>query len=138
MGLLDEWGNALVEEGLREAADTFFGARTALEEEIAFFESQVAKLKGQVENIRSWFAGLNCLLGSEADTRFLFDSLHVTLDDSTLYAQGLQPAIPQAAQFHPQGSFRQDRVGDLRTVGAHDRVLHAREPPTPTRCIPAG
>jgi len=85
MGLLDEWGDALVEEGLREAADTFFGARTALEEEIAFFESQVARLKGQVEDIRSWFAGLNCLLGSEEETRFFFDSLHVTLDDPTLY-----------------------------------------------------
>jgi hypothetical protein len=85
MGLLDEWGNALVEEGLREAADTFFGARTALEEEIAFFESQVAKLKPQVENIRSWFAGVNCLLGTEADSRLFFDSLGVTLDDPALY-----------------------------------------------------
>ena len=85
MGLLDEWGDALVEEGLREAADTFFGARTALEDEIAFFESQVARLKVQVEDISSWFAGLNCLLGSESGTRLLFDSLGVTLDDPALY-----------------------------------------------------
>jgi hypothetical protein len=87
MGLLDEWGDALVEEGLREAADTFFGARTALEEEIAYFESQVVKLRTQAENIRSWFAGLNCLLGSESASRLLFDSLGVTLDDPALYTR---------------------------------------------------
>ena len=85
MGLLDEWGDALVEEGLREAADTFFGARTALDDEIAFFESRAAKLRHQAEDIRSWFAGLNCLLGSESNTRLLFDSLGVSLDDPDLY-----------------------------------------------------
>lgn len=86
MGVLDEWGNALVEEGLREAADTFFGARTALDEEIAFFESQAARLVPQAEEIRSWFAGLNCLLGSEPSTRLFFDSLGVTLDEPSLYS----------------------------------------------------
>lgn len=86
MGLLDEWGDALVEEGLREAADTFFGARTALDEEIAFFETQAARLKDRAGEIRSWFAGLNCLLGSEEGSRMLFDALGVTLDDASLYS----------------------------------------------------
>ncbi len=85
MGILDEWGDALVEEGLREAADTFFGVRKALDEEIAYFETQAAKLKTQAEEIRSWFAGLNCLLGSQPNSRLLFDALGVTLDDPTLY-----------------------------------------------------
>lgn len=86
MGLLDEWGDALVEETLREAADTFFGARTALEREIAFFEAQVLKLKDRVSEIRSWFAGLNCLLGSEANSRQLFDALGVILPDASLHS----------------------------------------------------
>lgn len=86
MGLLDEWGDALVEEGLREAADNFFGARTALDEEIAYFASQADKLRLQAGEIRSWFAGLNCLLGSESSTRLFFDSLGVTLSDPSLYA----------------------------------------------------
>ena len=85
MGILDEWGDALVEEGLREAADTFFGVRKALDEEIAYVETQAAKLKTQAEEIRSWFAGLNCLLGSESNSRLLFDALGVSLDDPTLY-----------------------------------------------------
>ncbi len=85
MGLLDEWGDALVEEGLREAADTFFGARTTLEREITFFEAQVVKLQAQAREIRSWFAGLNCLLGSEEAARLLFDALGVTLNDPELY-----------------------------------------------------
>jgi hypothetical protein len=85
MGLLEEWGDSLVQEGLREAADTFFGARRALEDEIVFFEAQAAKLRARVGDIRSWFAGLNCLLGSESGSRLLFDRLGVTLPDPGLY-----------------------------------------------------
>lgn len=86
MGLLDEWGDALVEEGLREAADTFFGARKALDDDIAYFEEQAAKLGARVGEIRSWFAGLNCLLGSAEGSRLLFDALGVTLEDPALYS----------------------------------------------------
>lgn len=106
MGLLDEWGNALVEEGLREAADTFFGARTALDEEIAFFESRAAKLGRRAEEIRSWFAGLNCLLGSESNTRLLFDSLGVTLDDPALYTlQACSLQFRRPRSFTRKGLF---------------------------------
>lgn len=87
MGLLDEWGDALVEEGLKEAADTFFGARKALDDDIAHFEEQAAKLRARVDEIRSWFAGLNCLLGSEAAARMVFDALGVTLEDPSLYTR---------------------------------------------------
>jgi hypothetical protein len=87
MGLLDEWGDALVEEGLKEAADNFFGARKALDDEIAFFEEQAAKLRAGVDEVLSWFAGLNCLLGSEAASRMFFDALGVTLEDPSLYAR---------------------------------------------------
>lgn len=86
MGLLDEWGNALVEEGLREAADTFFGTRKALDDEIDFFKARVAKLQVMAQEIRVWFAGLNCLLGSEANSRDLFESLGVRLPDPDLCA----------------------------------------------------
>ena len=89
MGLLDEWGDALVEEGLREAAETFFGARKALDDDIALFESRVGKLKTQAEQIRSWFAGLNCLLGSEENSRYLFESLGVHLEDESLFTHQL-------------------------------------------------
>ena len=106
MGLLDEWGNALVEEGLREAADTFFGVRTALDEEIAFFESRAAKLGRRAEEIRSWFAGLNCLLGSESNTRLLFDSLGVTLDDPDLYTlQACSLQFRRPRSFTRKGLF---------------------------------
>ena len=86
MGLLDEWGDALVEEGLREAADTFFGTRKALDDEIDFFKARVVKLRDKAQEIRSWFAGLNCLLGGEANSRALFDALGVRLPDPALYA----------------------------------------------------
>lgn len=85
MGVMDQWADALVEEGLREAADTFFGARKDLEEEIAFFEKRVLKLRTMAEEIRGWFAGLNCLLGSEANSRDLFHSLGIELQDTVLY-----------------------------------------------------
>lgn len=85
MGLMDEWGNALVEEGLREAADTFFGARKDLEDEIVFFKERIARLQTMLEEIRSWFAGLNCLLGNEEKSRFLFSTLDIQLPDEQLY-----------------------------------------------------
>ena len=85
MGLLEEWGDALVEEGLREAADTFFGARKALDDDIAYFEGQAARLRERGEEIRSWFGGLNCLLGADEGSRRLFDALGVTLEDESLY-----------------------------------------------------
>ena len=85
MGLMDEWGDALVEEGLREAADTFFGARRALEEDIVYLEDRVAKLRVQSEEIRSWLAGLNCLLGSEENSRSLFEAVGVRLPDPDYY-----------------------------------------------------
>lgn len=87
MGLMDEWGDALVEEGLREAADTFFGTRKALDDEIDFFKSRVGKLADKAREIRSWFAGLNCLLGGEDNFRTLFDALGVKLADESLYSQ---------------------------------------------------
>lgn len=102
MGLLDEWGDALVEEGLREAADTFFGTRKAVDDEIAFFESRVAALKSKALDVRAWFAGLNCLLGDETGTREFFDALDVRLPDPELYS-----ARMCSLQFHrPRGFTR--------------------------------
>jgi len=106
MGLLNEWGDALVEEGLREAADTFFGVRTALDEDLAFFASQAEKLRLQAGEIRSWFAGLNCLLGSESSTRLFFDSLGVTLDDPDLYSvQACSLQFRRPRSFTRKGLF---------------------------------
>lgn len=106
MGVLDEWGDALVEEGLREAADTFFGARAALDEEIAYFESKADKLRLQAGEIRSWFAGLNCLLGSESSARLFFDRLGVILDDPSLYSlQACSLQFRRPRSFTRKGLF---------------------------------
>lgn len=105
MGLLDEWGDALVEEGLREAADTFFGARRRLEEEITLFESRVAQLREQAREVRSWFAGLGCVLGGEANMRLFFDTIGVSITDTSLYA--LQVC---SLQFKRPHSFTRRRL----------------------------
>ena len=63
MGIMDEWGDALVRETLREAADVFFGARKEVEEEIALFQSRAAELRVRAEKIRLWTGGLFFLLG---------------------------------------------------------------------------
>ena len=85
MGRMDEWGDALVEEGLREAAETFFGTRKALDNDIDFFNTKATKLLGQSQEVRSWFAGLNCLLGSKDNSQAFFAALDVTLPDQSLY-----------------------------------------------------
>ena len=41
MSRLDRYTESLVEEGLKDAAETFFGARKGLEDEIALFETRV-------------------------------------------------------------------------------------------------
>lgn len=106
MGLLDEWGDALVEEGLREAADTFFGARRRLEQEITLFEDRVSRLHTQAEEVRSWFAGLGCVLGGEGNMRQFFEALGVTIEDPdifTLSACSLQFRRPRS--FTRKGLF---------------------------------
>lgn len=65
MGIMDEWGDALVRETLREAADVFFGARKEVEDEIALFQSRAAELRVRAEKIRLWTGGLFFLLGPE-------------------------------------------------------------------------
>ncbi len=85
MGLLDQWGNALVEEGLREAADTFFGIRKALDDDITFFEQRVAILRELAPEIDGWLAGLHCLLGSTEETRKLFAALGVRVPDDKIF-----------------------------------------------------
>ncbi|GAB1410645.1 hypothetical protein MASR1M90_17990 [Desulfovibrionales bacterium] len=85
MGLLDEWGDALVEEGLREAADTFFGARKALEDDIALFQDRVGLLKKKSAEIENWRAGLHCLFGAVHEVRELLSAL----------------GVPSTAELHP-------------------------------------
>ena len=45
MNTLSDYADALVEEGLAEAADTFFGARKRLEDEIAVFHQKCRELE---------------------------------------------------------------------------------------------
>jgi len=85
MGIMDEWADALVEEGLREAAGTFFGARKALDDEITIFEKRVQDLSRSAGEVRAWFAGLNCLLGTAENSHSFFDALDVDLEDESLY-----------------------------------------------------
>jgi len=140
MGLLEEWGDALVEEGLREAADTFFGTRKALEDDISHFESQIGLLRDKAEELRSWFAGLNCLLGSEDNTRLLFDSLGVTLPDPTLYTHlvcSLQFRRPRS--FTRKGLFAKT-VWEVyeplaRLVDAYLHGSHYNDPLQPGRVL---
>ncbi len=87
MGLMDQWGDALVEEGLREAAETFFGARKALENEITVFESRVAMLHSQAREIQSWIAGINCLLGSEENSRQFFRMVGIEFSHESVYQE---------------------------------------------------
>lgn len=89
MGLWENWSDSLIAEGLREAADTLFEARTTLEEDIAVFKQQADRLKNQAREIRSWFAGLTCFLGSEAGSRALFEALGVDLKDKRLYSHNV-------------------------------------------------
>lgn len=100
MGLMDEWSDTLVEEGLREAAETFFGMRKALEDEIKIFESRVATLHNQAKEIQSWFAGLNCLLGSEDNSRQFFRALKIELPHERFFLE-----LACSLQFRRPRSF---------------------------------
>lgn len=103
MSIMDEWGDALVDETLHEAADTFFGARKEVEDEISLFTSRVADLRAQAEKIRPWSAGLFFLLGSEEGQK-LMDTLRITLPEE-YFSGGDRPSLPRLRSFTRKGLF---------------------------------
>ncbi|WP_462324335.1 hypothetical protein [Desulfoplanes sp.] len=62
MGTLSEYADALVEEGLAEAADTFFGKRKRLEDEIALFHKKCRELERVGREVVARGHGLGFLL----------------------------------------------------------------------------
>jgi hypothetical protein len=102
--IMDEWGDALVEETLREAAGTFFGARKEVEDEISLFASRVADLRAQAEKkIRPWSAGLFFLLGPAGGQKLL-DALGVILPAEYI-SGGDRPLLPRLRSFTRKGLF---------------------------------
>jgi hypothetical protein len=68
---LEQFTDGLVEEGLKDAAETFFGARRDLEKEIERFESRVEELRRVYQRLSLRYATLSGLLGDrEALKRF--------------------------------------------------------------------
>ncbi|GAU09419.1 hypothetical protein [Desulfoplanes formicivorans] len=62
MSTLSDYADALVEEGLVEAADTFFGARKRLEDEITVFHQKCRELEHIGQEVVAWGHGLGFLL----------------------------------------------------------------------------
>jgi hypothetical protein len=86
MSTLSDYADALVEEGLVEAADTFFGARKRLEDEIAVFHQKCRELEHMGREVVACAHGLGFLLLEGTRVESFYAALGVQVDrQSPLY-----------------------------------------------------
>lgn len=140
MGLLDEWGDVLIEEGLREAADTFFGARKALEDDLAIFTQRVSLLATQTEKIENWRVGLRCFFGSTQITHDLFSALGVCVTGTCpLCASACHVCFNRPRSLTRKASFAKTiwavytHLAEL--IGTYMHGTYSPDPNTPGRML---
>ncbi|MFN2342406.1 MAG: hypothetical protein ABR542_03525 [Desulfonatronovibrio sp.] len=83
MGKVDFFAADLVDETLKEAADTFFGKRKKIDEELNLFDLQVEKVQGIAGKIKFNLNRLNYMLIDDAGREFFWRELGL---DETVYA----------------------------------------------------
>jgi hypothetical protein len=106
MGRMEEWAEGLRYESLRQAADTFFGARKAVERDRALLTQWAHKLHAVSRRLETWTAALNCVLGTPENSRMLLQRLGMALPEERLYE--LQACLVQVARprsFTRQGLY---------------------------------
>lgn len=132
MGIMEEWGDALVQETLREAADMFFGVRREAEDEIALFLSRVADLRLQAEKIHPWRAALSALLGPAGSSEFA-DMLSAPMPVSTV-SEEARPPLLRLRGFTRKGLFVKT-AWHIYTVlsGMIDTYMHGAPCTDPSR-----
>ena len=84
MSRLDRYTESLVEEGLKDAAETFFGARKGLEDEIALFETRVASLQEVGDRVSRRCATMVGLLPDPKGCDLLWEVLGILGMDSQM------------------------------------------------------
>ncbi|RQD66609.1 MAG: hypothetical protein D5R98_02100 [Desulfonatronovibrio sp. MSAO_Bac4] len=82
MGKVDFFTGDLVDETLKEAADTFFGKRKKIDEELNLFGDQVKKVQRIAEKIKFNLNRLNYLLVDDAGRELFWRALDL---DETVY-----------------------------------------------------
>ncbi len=85
MGRMEEWAESLRYESLRQAADTFFGARRAVERDQAVLRQWAEHLQALSRRAETWIAALHCVLGGADNLRLLLDALGMQLPEARLY-----------------------------------------------------
>lgn len=106
MGRMEEWTEGLRYESLRQAADTFFGARKAVERDRALLMEWAQKVHGVSRKLETWTAALSCVLGGAANTRALLERLGASLPEERLYElQACLMQFPRPHSFTRQGLY---------------------------------
>lgn len=75
MNKMDKFAENLMDETLKEAADTFFGKRKELEDDLAFLHRQVEELRSQGKGIEALAARINHLLAGGGAAREFWASV---------------------------------------------------------------
>lgn len=106
MDRMEEWAESLRYESLRQAADTFFGARKAVERERAVLLDWAEKVRQVGRKVETWTAALHCVLGSEANLRLLLGRLGLVLPEERFYAaQACLVHVARPRSFTRQGLY---------------------------------
>ena len=103
MKYMDKFAENLMDETLKEAADTFFGKRKELEEDLEFLRQQAGELQKQAKGIEGLVSRLNYVLGrGEAAQEFW-----TSLDSSALadYAANWEQDVALPRAWTSKGRF---------------------------------
>ena len=131
MGRMDEWAEGLRIEALKQAADTFFGARRAVDQDRDVLLTWANELRRISQKATTWTAALNCVLGGEDNSRMLFRALGIPLPDDGMYRlQACMVQFSRPRSFTRQGLYCKivwsvyEHLADLLYEYHHGRPVH--------------
>ena len=84
MKKVHDFAEALVDEGLCESADTFFGKRKHLEDQIGIFTQKCDELRSIGETVLDWMHGLGFLLLNGQAVSDFYEAIGVDAEDRGL------------------------------------------------------
>ncbi|THB64162.1 MAG: hypothetical protein D6E12_15465 [Desulfovibrio sp.] len=139
MSDMESFSDGLIRETLVDMADTFFGARKDLEDEIAGFTAQAEKLKAQGDQALALASVLHALLLSEENAYDLYYELGVRPRRLLLWVDPAQAraCFPMPRKLTGSGRYQAAvlRAYDMTQTAFHE-YLHGHyfsDPRTPGR-----
>ncbi|MFP4314906.1 MAG: hypothetical protein ACOC24_03195 [Desulfovibrionales bacterium] len=130
------FADSIVEEGLQEAADNFFGRRVSLEGDIDLLKAKAEDLRSKLREVHAWQGNLHILLGGDEQHVHSFynalgvdspalDDLH--LEDAVLEHIVLHRGLTLGGRYFNTVFGVYARLYDLTDAYLHGRYLKQQD-----------